>query len=626
MGASSNAVMNGSERSVTAVVGSDGRLRLARGNDVLLVGASPTVRAWRGEEIVPIEPEIDADECGFVLEGHAAGADTVEIRLELDSGRHWYGLGELLNQHWPLENAAVQLTPFETWDNGVSGVADILEPLWLTATGIGIWVPPTAPDAFSMSLNAPPSDSPVAEWRPALNVTIPSSQRPNAAATFGGDGLLTLRFAGDRIQVRLLVGRTLRDVQQQFNALVGHPRSTPSTRHLALPIWTTWARFKEEINQSRCLEFAHEIRTAGFPIGTFEIDDRWQTAYGDVEFDPQRFPDPRGLITRLHAEDIEVTAWIVPFINPGAAALAEAVREGYLVSTPAGDPYLVSWWKGPGYLLDFSNPRAEAWFKERLDLLQVETGLNGWKFDAGESCYFPADGQSVEPMTPNAYTNRYIDFVGRYFPGSDVRTSWRNQRSTVLVREWDKFSLWGLDNGLQSVLSQALTLGMIGYPFVLADMVGGNEYDDQRTDGEMMVRWAQANALLPAIQYSLAPWDFGPEVSELCRRATELHVAFGPEFERLAAESVLTGSPIVRALIWQFEDDRETETIWDQFMLGDRWLVAPVMRQGARQRDIYLPQGDWRSDSGTVHKGGIWLRHEPVPFDRLPYFERLKEG
>jgi alpha-glucosidase (family GH31 glycosyl hydrolase) len=618
--------MNGSGRRVTASVGPDARLRLARGDDTLLLGASPTVRAWRGEDVIPIQLSIEADEAGFVLEGHAAGADTVELRLELDSGRHWYGLGELLNQHWPLEDAAIQLTPFVTWDNGISGVADILEPLWLTATGVGVWIAPTAPNAFSMSLNAPPAGAPVAEWRPALNVTIPSAQRPNAVRDVGGDGLLALRFSGDRIQVRFFVGRTLREVQQRFVALVGHPRTAPSTRHLALPIWTTWARFKQEIDQSRCLQFVREIRAAGFPIGTLEIDNRWQTAYGDIEFDASRFPDPRRLIDQLHAEGIEVTAWLVPFINPAATTtLAEAAREGYLVRTPAGEPYLVSWWEGPGYLLDLSNPRAEAWFKERLDRLQVQTGLDGWKFDAGEACYFPADGQSAEPMTQNDYAHRYIDFVGRHFPGSDVRTSWRNQRATVLVREWDKFSLWGLDNGLQSVLSQALTLGMIGYPFVLADMVGGNEYDDQRTDGEMMVRWAQANALLPAIQYSLAPWDFGPEVSELCRRATELHVAFGPEFERLAAESVLTGAPIVRPLIWQFEGDRETETIWDQFMLGDRWLVAPVVRRGARQRDVYLPQGRWRDDSGTVHAGAIWLRDVPVPIDRLPYFERLRE-
>jgi alpha-glucosidase (family GH31 glycosyl hydrolase) len=617
--------MSGSGTTPTAALGSDGRLRLARGDETLLLGASPTARAWRGEQIIPIDLIIEPDESGFVLEGHAAGADAVEIRWELGSGRHWYGLGELLNQHWPLENAAVQLTPFVTWDNGISGVADILEPLWLTATGVGIWVAPPAPDAFSMSLNAPPAGAPVAEWRPALNVSIPSSQRPNAVATVGGDGLLTLRFAGDRVQVSLLVGRTLRAVQQQFVALAGHPQTTPSTRHLALPIWTTWARFKEEINQSRCLEFVREIRAAGFPIGTLEIDDRWQTAYGDVEFDPSRFPDPRGLIDQLHAEGIEVTAWIVPFINPAATAFAEAASEGYLVRTPTGEPSLVSWWQGPGYLLDLSNPRAEAWFKERLERLQARTGLDGWKFDAGESCYFPADGQSAEPMTPNDYTHRYIDFVGRHFPASDVRTSWRNQRATVLVREWDKFSLWGLDNGLQSVLSQALTLGLLGYPFVLADMVGGNEYDDQRTDGEMMVRWAQANALLPAIQYSIAPWDFGRDVSELCRRATELHVAFGPEFERLAAESVATGAPIVRPLIWQFEDDRETETIWDQFMLGDRWLVAPVVRRGARQRDIYLPKGHWRDDFGTVRTGPIWLCDEPAAVDRLPYFERLKE-
>jgi alpha-glucosidase (family GH31 glycosyl hydrolase) len=100
-------------------------------------------------------------------------------------------------------------------------------------------------------------------------------------------------------------------------------------------------------------------------------------------------------------------------------------------------------------------------------------------------------------------------------------------------------------------------------------------------------------------------------------------VAFGPEFDRLAAEAVETGRPIVRPLVLEFPGDRETETIADQFMLGERWLVAPVMQSGARERAIYLPAGRWRDELGTIHDGPGWLRREPVPLDRLPYFERV---
>jgi alpha-glucosidase (family GH31 glycosyl hydrolase) len=125
------------------------------------------------------------------------------------------------------------------------------------------------------------------------------------------------------------------------------------------------------------------------------------------------------------------------------------------------------------------------------------------------------------------------------------------------------------------------------------------------------------------MQFSVAPWDRDPDVTRLTREATDLHLTFGPEFERLAAEAVETGAPIVRPLLYEFPDDRETEAIWDEFMLGDRWLVAPVTEPGARTRDIYLPAGRWRDDEGAEHRGQRWLRGLATPMDRVPYFEQL---
>ena len=609
--------------SVDAWIGQDGTLRVARQGEALLRGPSPTVTGWRDEEAIPAIASLQEVPDGFALDASADGADAIELAIDLESGRHWYGMGELLHQRWPLEQIALQRTPFLTWDNGVSGVGNVLEPIWFAASGVAVWVAPGDPDVAAVSINQPPADGHVPAWMPSVGVASPSHQRPFAVTEIGGDGRLRLRFAGERLRVRLLVGDDLRAVHHHFIEAVGRPASAPPARSLRLPTWTTWARYKEAIDQEGCLGFVEEIEAAGFPIGTFEIDDKWQTEYGDLAFDPRRFPDPRAMIDRLHDRDIAVTAWVVPFIDPSAACAEEAVAEGYLVRRPGGEPHVVTWWHDPAYLLDISAPAAEAWFAERLDRLQRETGLDGWKFDAGEACYLPADAVTAGGLAPNDYAHRYAGFVGRRFPGSDVRTAWRNQRSTLLLREWDKHSEWGLGNGLQSILPQALTFGLIGYPFVLPDMIGGNEYGGQRADDEMVVRWTQASSLLPAMQFSVAPWDHGPDVAALARQATELHLAFGPEFERLAVEAVDRGLPIARALAFEFPGDREGESIWDQFMLGDRWLVAPVVQPGARTRDVYLPAGRWRDDEGRVYDGARWVRDLPAALDRLPYFERL---
>lgn len=57
-------------------------------------------------------------------------------------------------------------------------------------------------------------------------------------------------------------------------------------------------------------------------------------------------------------------------------------------------------------------------------------------------------------------------------------------------------------------------MNLVGYPFVLPDMVGGNQYNNEKTTKELFIRWLQANTFMPAIQFSVLPWDFDTEVSK----------------------------------------------------------------------------------------------------------------
>lgn len=70
----------------------------------------------------------------------------------------------------------------------------------------------------------------------------------------------------------------------------------------------------------------------------------------------------------------------------------------------------------------------------------------------------------------------------------------------------DKLSHWGYDAGLKSMIPTALLFGILGYPFVLPDMIGGNAYGDWPTK-ELYIRWLQVNVFMPAIQFSIVPWD-----------------------------------------------------------------------------------------------------------------------
>jgi myogenesis-regulating glycosidase len=157
----------------------------------------------------------------------------------------------------------------------------------------------------------------------------------------------------------------------------------------------------------------------------------------------------------------------------------------------------------------------------------------------------------------------------------------------------------------------------------MPDMVGGNQYDGDRIDKELLIRWAQASALMPMMQFSLGPWHFDEETVRLCREASNLHVQFSSQIQKLAAAVPKTGEPILRPIWYNFPGDNDAEKITDEFMLGESILVAPVTQSNARSRDIYLPEGNWRSlQTRQLMTGGRLLRNYPAPLDTLPIFVR----
>lgn len=532
----------------------------------------------------------------------------------------WYGQGQLVHQLWPLNRLMLQPGELMTADNGPTGLLGIQTPAWLSSNGVAL----LAHSPVSIGFNRPPDSYPIHPW--SLMTPSPFDQRPFADPGGIGDALLTL--TGDDLHYTILLADDLPTVYQVLIEQLGHPVERPPAELFARPTWTTWARYKLDISQAVVLRFAHEVIEHGYPYHVLEIDARWQTQYGDLEFDPERFPEPRAMIEELHALGFKVTAWVMPFLDPGSAAFAEAAANHYLVRNSSDEPYLGKWWDGHGGLLDATDPAALGWLLARLRGLQASTGLDGFKFDAGEAIFLPEDAvwlgrsQGFAP-TRNGYTHHYIDFVARNFALTEVRSGWFNQSAPIFFRQWDKTSDWSFANGLKSVLTGLLSLSLTGYPFVLPDMIGGNAYREY-PDAELMIRWTQLNALLPALQFSLAPWDFGEDCALLCRRYAELHSEFAAEILRLAEEATRSGVPIVRPIFWLAPRDERALLCDDEFLLGSDILVAPVVQAGQRARDVYLPPGTWRArEDNQTFDGPITLKDYPAPLETLPIFRRI---
>jgi len=279
-----------------------------------------------------------------------------------------------------------------------------------------------------------------------------------------------------------------------------------------------------------------------------------------------------------------------------------------------------------------TNPEATKWWTDRLRKLQEETGLDSFKFDAGEAVWLPASSAlgGEDSQWPMIYTQKYAEACATFGGLIETRVGHLNQNEPIFIRMLDKDSKWGYDNGLRSLIPSLFQFSLNGYPFVLPDMIGGNNYGGEVITQEFYVRWMQVNSFMPSVQFSVVPWRIGEtdeekaETVRLCLLVMAIRERYADLILAAARQASVDGTPMNRPIWWVDPTDAVALVVDDEYMLGDSILVAPVVYEGQTSRDIYLPTGAWSAQGNTDPvQGPIWLRDYPAPINVLPYFVKL---
>ena len=514
--------------------------------------------------------------------------------FNISGNASWYGGYETYNQIWPMNRDTRPRTPFVPSDYLFPNASralfgPVLHPVWMSSSGLVVFVDRDVP--LHVSVNDTNSTGEV-----CLH-SAPHSLR-----------CMPKTLASTILLYTICAFEDLPTAAKFFlneSGSVDHTNGQhPDIDVFLHPIWSTWATFKKNISDEKVIGFAGNITSHGFNISQLEIDDMFSTKYGDLNFDTTKFPDYPAFRRKLsEITPVNVTAWVIPFIEPEAEIFRNAVDINRLLpyqdDAQGHSVSLVFWWNRYGAVVNLLDNNTRNWMDNRLNNFISEYDLIALKFDAGEETYLPKCAPSVDPIQ---YVTEYNQFVGNqsYSSRSEMRAAYFGQRQPLLYRMLDRNSAWGLENGLHSVLTSTLSMGIAGYPYILPDMIGGNLYNNNSISEELYIRWLQLSAFLPAMQFSIPPWySNNNTIVDLARKMTSLHtVIVRDHMVPLIKDAATTGFPIVRPL-WWIDASQSSFSIDDEFLIGDSLLVAPILAESLRRRTVYFPSGCWQCMSAT---------------------------
>ncbi len=422
-------------------------------------------------------------------------------------------------------------------------------------------------------------------------------------------------------------GTTLREAYQENCLRYFKPSGVlPDTLFFTMPQYNTWIELMYNQNQEDILAYAKGIIDNGFPPGVLMIDDNWQRYYGNFDFRAEKFPDPKGMVDQLHQMGFKVMVWVCPFVSPDSPECRELNAKGYLIKSQKGKPAIFSWWNGQSACYDLTNPSAFAHYIAMLKEVQQKYGIDGFKFDAGDNDAYSIPG--LVSHQPDAISVDHTEAwmkIGLEFPVNEYRAGWKMGGQALVCRLGDKQYSW---KAVQSLIPEMMAAGLMGYAYTCPDMIGGGQYrsflnmDPTKFNQALIVRSAQVHALMPMMQFSVAPWRIlNKENLAIVRNMAHLHRQMGGYILKCARESARTGEPIVRHMEYVFPHEGFAECK-DQYMLGEKYMITPVVTSNSK-RNVKLPKGQWKDDTGKKYKGGRTIELD-VPLDRLPYFERIK--
>ncbi len=481
----------------------------------------------------------------------------------------------------------------------------------------------------------------------AHGIFLDNTHRSSFDVGHESHGLLSFGSDGGELDYYFIDGPTPKQVIERYTALTGR---TPLPPMWALGYHQCRYSYYPE---SRVRFVAESFRERKIPADAIWLDIHYMEGYRPFSFDAERFPDPKRLFSDLRAKGLRGIVIVDPHPKKqkGTTVYDEGLAGGHFVKGADGSVLEAPVWPsqaekdpGPSVFPDFSRPATRDWWGG-LYRYYTDLGVAGIGNDMNEPALFvpkwggtmPLDARhdnEGEPTDHREIHNVYGQLMTRSTwegllklrprerPFVLTRATYAGGQRYAAVWPGDNVSDW---SALSQGLAVLLGMGVSGFPFVGTDIGGFAD----TPSAELYTRWLQLGVFHPFMRTHTAfgtpdqePWSYGARHEELNRRAIELRYELLPHVYQVMKQAADTGLPAMRPMFLEFPEDGETYGMQDQFLFGSDLLVAPVLREAATDRGVYLPAGEWYDFwTGARLAGKRWHR-AAVTLASIPIYVR----
>jgi alpha-D-xyloside xylohydrolase len=460
-------------------------------------------------------------------------------------------------------------------------------------------------------------------------------------------------YAGSTKQLDywITAGDTPAQIVEAYACATGKPPMMPE---YGLGFWQCKLRYW---NQEQLLDVAREYKRRGLPLDLIVCDFFHWPKMGDYRFDEEFFPNPAAMAAELKDMGIELMVSVWPQVSLESENFREMEEQGLLIKSETGVNVSMMF-GGDSLFFDATNPRAReyVWGKccknyfnngvRVFWLDEAEPELGTYDFDNYR--YFMGSGLQTGNIYPQLFSRAFYEGMtaqGQRNVVNLVRCAWAgSQRYGALVWSGDIHSDWDF---FRYQICAGLHMGICGIPWWTTD-IGGFSGGDPDDPGfrELFIRWFQWGAFCPVMRLhgDRAPstrlykkdgtpalftggdnevWSYGEQAYPILAALLRLRERMRPYTRKLMREAHLKGSPIMRAMFYEFPDDKLCWDLKDQYLYGSDILVAPVVQPGVFSRVVYLPLGaEWVcANTGRTYPGGQTIMAD-APLDIIPVFLR----